>query len=68
MNAKPKCQGKRRQFRGNAYGVFKCTKNAVATVETHVGFTEHRYVCDHEECYSSIACGYPATFTPFKKA
>lgn len=63
----PKCQGKRRQFRGRSYGTFKCGRKATGTVETHVGFTKHFHVCDDDECYRSIAGGYPATFTPFKK-
>lgn len=61
-----RCDGKRRQFRGRSYGIFKCTRKATGTVETHVGFTEHHHVCDDHECYTSITHGYPANFTPFK--
>lgn len=62
----PRCQGKRRQFRGSTYGTFKCMKQATGTVETHLGFTEYHNCCDNDECYRSIAQGYLATFTPFK--
>ena len=63
----PRCTGKRRQFRGNCYGVFKCGRKATGTVETRVGFSERHHVCDDEECFRSITKGYPTTFTPFKK-
>ena len=64
---KHRCEGKRRQFRRNSYGVFKCMRNATGTVTTNVGFSETHYVCDDDQCFSSIACGYPAQFTPLKK-
>ncbi len=63
---KPKCEGKRRQFRGPTYGTYKCGRLATGTVETHLGFTEHHSVCDDEECFRSITQGYPANFTPFR--
>jgi hypothetical protein len=66
METKHRCEGKRRQFRRGTYGVFKCMRKAMGTVETQVGMTEHHYVCDDEACFASIVCGYPATFTPFK--
>lgn len=59
-----RCEGKRRQFKRNAFGVFKCGRKATGVVETRVGFTERHYCCDGDECFSSIAAGYPATFTP----
>lgn len=62
----PRCEGKRRQFRGNTYGTFKCGRKATGTIETRVGFTEHHHACDDEQCYRSIAAGYPASFTPFE--
>lgn len=61
---KQRCEGKRRQFRGNSYGTFKCGRKATTQVETHVGFTEHHVCCNDDECYRSIAHGYPATVTP----
>lgn len=67
MSKATKCEGKRRQFRRGTYGIFRCMRNATGTVETHVGVTEHHYVCDDAQCFSSIAGGYPATFTPFEK-
>lgn len=63
---KPRCTGKRRQFRRGAYGIFRCMKRATGTMETHVGFTEHHHVCDDESCQHSVSAGYPASFTPFK--
>lgn len=62
-----RCEGKRRQFRKGAYGVFKCMRKATGTVTTSVGFSRTHHVCDDEECFSSVAGGYPANYTPFKK-
>lgn len=61
-----RCEGKRRQFRKNSYGTFKCGRKATTRVETHVGFTEQHYCCDSDECYRYIASGYPASVTPLK--
>jgi hypothetical protein len=67
---KRRCQGKRRGFRarGNSCvaGIFRCMRKATGIIETHMGFTEHRYVCDDEECFRSITGGYPANFTPIQ--
>lgn len=62
-----RCEGTRRQFRRGAYGTFKCRRKATVVVETHVGFTERKRCCDDAECFSSIACGYPATAEPLKQ-
>jgi hypothetical protein len=56
-----RCEGKRRQWRKNVFGAFKCMRKAKIVIETHVGFTEHHYACDDPECYGSISCGYPTS-------
>lgn len=61
-----KCEGKRRQWRGHTLGTYKCGRNATGRVETRVGTTVTRWVCDDEECYRSIAEGYPAVYFPNK--
>lgn len=66
MGAQVKCDGRRRQWRGNKWGTFKCRNKAVGTVETHLGFTEHHHVCSSDECWSSITQGYTARFIPFE--
>lgn len=63
-----KCEGKRRMFRRNSYGTFKCGRKATVRVETHVGFTEHHRCCDSDECLAYISSGYPATVTPIAKS
>lgn len=64
---KQRCEGKRRQFRRGSYGVFKCMRKATGTVTTNVGFSKTHHVCDDDECFSSIACGYPAQHKPYNK-
>lgn len=67
MNKAPRCEGRRRGFRRGTFGVFKCGKKATGVVTTNVGFSETHYCCGGDECYRSIAGGYPSPFTPFKK-
>jgi hypothetical protein len=67
MATKQKCEGKRRGFRRGAYGMFKCMRAAKGTVETQVGFTKHHGCCGDDQCYGSIAAGYPAKYTEFTK-
>lgn len=62
----PRCEGKRRQFRGNGYGVFKCMRKATAVVTTNVGFSERHFCCDSDECFGAITGGYPSQVTPIK--
>lgn len=64
MNKKPRCEGKRRMFRGNSYGVFRCTRKATTVVTTNVGFSETHYCCDDDECFRSIHGGYLVTTKP----
>lgn len=62
-----RCEGKRRQFRRGSYGVFKCMRKATGTVTTNVGFSKTHPCCGDDQCYSSIAGGYPANWTPYEK-
>lgn len=62
---KQRCQGKRRQSRRGVWGTFPCGRRAKGSVETQVGFTEHRACCGGDDCIGSIAGGYPAQFTAF---
>jgi hypothetical protein len=64
MKAK-RCEGKRRQFRGGTFGVFKCGRKATGTVTTQVGFSETHHVCSDEACQAYISSGYPAEYKPF---
>lgn len=68
MSKAPRCEGKRRQFRGNAYGVFKCTRKATTVVTTNVGFSKTHYCCDSDECFGSITGGYPSPSRPITPA
>lgn len=61
------CQGQRRQFRRGVFGVFRCMRKATTIVETQVGYTKHHYACNDPDCFSSIACGYPASSKPIAK-
>lgn len=63
----PRCEGKRYGWTGKGYGQKRCRAKATGVVTTMVGFTEHHYCCDNDECYRSIHCGYPAPFKPFEK-
>ncbi len=45
----PRCEGKRRQFRGSSYGIFRCTRKATGYVTTNVGFSETHYCCDGDD-------------------
>jgi len=65
MNKALRCSGRREQFRNGKQDLFKCSRKATGIVETQVGFSEHHYICDDDECYRSIAQGYPACFKPF---
>lgn len=56
-----RCEGRRRKWRGHVYGTFACGRKATHVVETHVGFTEHHYICDDGDCFYSVTHGYPAS-------
>ena len=67
MATKQKCEGKRRGYHRGSFGEFKCQRQAKGTVETRVGFTKHHGCCGDDQCYGSIAAGYPAKYTEFAK-
>jgi len=53
------CEGKRRQFRKNKFGFFKCARKATVVITTALGFSERHYCCDDDECFRAITGGYP---------
>jgi len=55
-----RCEGKRRMWRGNKLGTFKCGRKARFTFTTRVGYTVTRFVCGgNDGCVGSITSGYP---------
>lgn len=54
------CQGKRRMWRGNRLGTYKCGRKATHIVETRVGLSQTHFVCEDDDCFRSITSGYPA--------
>lgn len=67
MNKKPRCDGKRYQFRNGKFALHKCNRSATGIVEVNVGVSKHFHVCDDDACFSFITGGYPGKFTAFKK-
>lgn len=67
MATKQKCEGKRRGYQRGSFGEFKCQRDAKGTVETNVGFSKRHGCCGDDQCYGSIAAGYPAQWHPFAK-
>lgn len=65
MASKQRCEGKRRQVRGATFGVFKCGRKAKGVVVTKMGFSESHPCCGDDECFRSIAQGYPADWKEF---
>ena len=55
-----RCEGKRRMWRGNRLGNYKCGRKAKFVFETYVGLSRSHYVCGDEECVRSITDGYGA--------
>jgi hypothetical protein len=60
MSDKQRCAGKRRMWRGNRLGNFKCGRVARYTFETRVGMTRRHATCGADECVGSVTQGYPA--------
>jgi hypothetical protein len=58
---RPRCQGKRRMWRGPRLGTYACGRRATAVVTTRVGLSRTHYVCDDPECFAHTAGGYPAS-------
>jgi len=63
-----RCEGKRRMWRRNRLGTFKCGSPATWLVTTQVGTSQTHYCCDEEECFRSIAQGYPASSRKIEEA
>jgi len=61
VSTAPRCQGKRRKWRGHVLGTFACGRKATHVMETRVGVTRTHYVCSDAECFDSIREGYPAS-------
>lgn len=56
----PRCEGKRRMWRGRTLGTFKCGRKATYVFQTYVGTSNTHYVCNEDECLRHITGGYPA--------
>ncbi len=61
-----RCTGKRRQFLKGSFGIFKCLNKAQIIIKTQVGFSEKYYCCNDDECFESIAKGYPVGVVEIK--
>jgi len=58
--ANKRCEGKRRMWRGNKLGNFKCGRVAKITFQTYVGTTKSHFACNDPECVGSLTNGYGA--------
>lgn len=52
------CEGKRRMWRGNALGTFKCGRKARFVFQSYVGLCTTHYVCGDSDCTRSVTA-YP---------
>ena len=53
-----RCEGKRRMWRGNRLGDYKCGRKAKFVFQTYVGLSRSHYVCGDRDCVASITNGY----------
>lgn len=59
MATTKRCEGRRRMWRGNTLGTFKCGRKAKYVFQSYVGYSTTHYVCGDNECVASVASGYP---------